>query len=229
MEITRTFMNTVIRLGTSALCRIEYLPLKQVPERGPLILASNHTGSLEVPLLFVHLQPRKMIGLAKIETWDSRFMGWLFDLWDAIPIRRGEVDLEAVRRCLDVLKAGDMLAVAPEGTRNRTGRLLRAQPGIAMLALRSGVPILPIAHWGGENLSSNLKRLRRTDFHIRVGRPFVVHAGGEKVTAEVRQAIADEIMLQIASLLPDEYHGEYAGWKGRSPQYLKFDIAQGQV
>ena len=229
MPIARTFMNTVIRVGTSALCRIEYLPLKQVPERGPLILVSNHIGSLEVPLLFVHLQPRKMIGLAKIETWDSRFMGWLFDLWEAIPIRRGEADLEAVRRCLEVLRAGDMLAVAPEGTRSRDGRLLRAQPGIAMLALRSGAPILPLVHWGGEKFSSNLKRLKRTDFHIRVGRPFVVHVEGEKVTGEVRQAIADEIMAQVAALMPEEYRGEYAGWRGRAPQYLRFDIAGGQV
>jgi len=229
MQIARTVMNTVIRMGTSALCRIEYLPLKDVPQCGPLILVSNHIGSLEVPLLFVHLQPRRMIGLAKIETWDSRFMGWLFDLWEAIPVHRGEADLEAVRRCLDVLKAGDMLAVTPEGTRSRSGRLLRAQPGIALLALRSGVPILPIAHWGGENFSSNLKHLRRTDFHVRVGKPFVVYAGGQKVTARVRQAIADEIMGQIAALLPEEYHGEYAGWKGKPPQYLKFEGASGQA
>lgn len=222
MAVVRTLMNTLIRTGTSVLCRIERHPLAQIPQRGPLILVANHVGSIEVPLLFVHLQPRRLVGLAKIETWDSRLMGWLFDLWEAIPIRRGEADVEAIRRCLAVLEAGDILAVAPEGTRSRTGRLLRAQPGIAMLALRSGAPILPIGHWGGERFTSNLKRLRRTHFHVRVGRPFVIQTNGEKVTAEVRQAIADEIMCQIAALLPEEYRGAYADRVDRPPRYLKF-------
>lgn len=217
----RWFMNTVIRLGTGLLCRIDKRDFDKIPARGPLILATNHIGSLEVPLLFVHLQPRKMIGLAKIETWDRKFMGWLFDLWDAIPVRRGEADLEAVRRCLDVLKAGDMLAIAPEGTRSYHGRLLRAQPGVVMIALRAGVPILPIAHWGGENFKANLKKLKRTDFHVRVGRPFTLDARGGKVTGELRQEMADEIMGQIAALMPGEYHGEYAGKAGKD-QYLEW-------
>lgn len=222
MAVARTIMNAIIRAGTSVLCRIERNPLEQIPRRGPLILVANHVGSIEVPLLFVHLQPRRLIGLAKIETWDSRLMGWLFDLWEAIPIRRGEPDVEAIRRCLAVLEAGDILAVAPEGTRSRSGRLLRAQPGIAMLALRSGAPILPIGHWGGERFASNLKRLRRTHFYVRVGRPFVIQTNGEKVTAEVRQAIADEIMAQIAALLPEEYRGAYADQVDQPPRFLKF-------
>src|SRR5512136_2756774 len=117
-----------IRLGTNILCRIEGSELAMVPMGGPLILAINHINSLEVPLLFAYLQPRRLIGLAKIETWDSKFMGWLFDLWNAIPVRRGEVDLEAIRRCLAALETGDILAVAPEGTRSRRGKLLRGQP-----------------------------------------------------------------------------------------------------
>jgi 1-acyl-sn-glycerol-3-phosphate acyltransferase len=91
--LSRWFMNTIIRLGTDLLCWIDKRDFHKVPPRGPLILVTNHIGSLEVPLLFVHLQPRKIKGLAKIETWDSKFMGWLFDLWEAIPVRRGEADL----------------------------------------------------------------------------------------------------------------------------------------
>lgn len=217
----RWFMDNVIRWGTDVICRIEKQDFSKVPMTGPMILVTNHIGSLEVPLLFVHLQPRKMIGLAKIETWDKKFMGWLFDLWEAIPVRRGEADLDAMRRCLDVLKAGNMLAIAPEGTRSYHGRLLRGQPGTAMLALRSGAPILPIAHWGGEDFGSNIKKLKRTSFHVRVGRPFVVETNGEKVTGELRQEIADEIMCQIAALMPEAYHGEYAG-RLSSPKYLRF-------
>lgn len=219
--ISRWFMNSVIRLGTIILCRIDKPDLQKVPLQGPLILVTNHIGSLEIPLLFVHLQPRKMIGLAKIETWDNKFMGWLFDLWDAIPVCRGEADLDAIRACLGVLKEGDILAIAPEGTRSYHGRLLRGQPGIALIALRAGAPILPMAHWGGEDFSANLKKLKRTDFHVRVGKPFTLDAKDEKVNGEVRQAMADEIMAQIALLLPEKYRGEYAGFKS-PPEYLSF-------
>lgn len=213
----------LIRAGTRVLCRIERLPLAQVPLDGPLILVSNHIGSLEVPLLYAHLQPRKMIGLAKIETWDSSFMGWLFDLFEAIPVRRGEADLEAVRRCLDVLKAGDILAVAPEGTRSGHGRLLRGQPGVALIALRSGASILPLAHWGGEDFGGNLKRLKRTAFHIRVGKPFRLDAGDGKVDGETRQAMADEIMGQLAALVPEAYRGEYARAVDETPKFIRFE------
>ncbi len=220
-SLARWFMNVLIRLGTNILCRIDKRDFPKVPARGPLILVSNHIGSLEVPLLFVHIQPRKMTGLAKIETWDNKFLGWLFDLWDAIPVRRGEADLEAVRRCLEVLKAGDILALAPEGTRSYHGRLLRAQPGVVMIALHAGATILPMAHWGGEAFETNLKKLKRTDFHVRVGRPFTLNPHREKVNGELRQAMADEIMGQIAALMPEEYHGEYTGKVGTS-QYLEW-------
>ena len=220
-SISRWFMKTIIRLGTDILCRIDKRDFPKVPAHGPLILVTNHIGSLEVPLLFVHLQPRRMIGLAKIETWNNKFMGWLFDLWDAIPVRRGEADLDAIRACLDVLKAGNILAIAPEGTRSYTGHLLHAQPGIVFIALRTGAPILPMAHWGGEDFGANLKKLKRTDFHVRVGQPFTLDAKGERVNGEMRQAMADEIMCQIAALMPEEYHGEYADCKS-PPRYLRF-------
>jgi 1-acyl-sn-glycerol-3-phosphate acyltransferase len=212
----------VIKIGTSISCRIEKFDLEKVPLEGAMILAANHIGSLEVPLLLAYLQPRRMISLAKIETWNNRFMGWLFDLWEAIPIRRGDVDLTAVRLCLTGLSEGKMLFIAPEGTRSRDGKLLRGQPGIVMIALRAGVPILPIVHWGGENYLRNLKSFKRTDFHIRVGKAFTLEAKGEKVNGKLRQEMADEIMGQIAILMPVEYRGQYANYDQPSEKYLHF-------
>jgi 1-acyl-sn-glycerol-3-phosphate acyltransferase len=83
-------------------------------------------------------------------------------------------------------------------------------PGAVIVALHSGAPILPIAHWGGENFMKNFKRLKRTDFHIRVGEPFKLINVGKKVSAEVRQQIVDEMMYRLAKLLPEEYRGEYS-------------------
>ncbi|NCP16078.1 1-acyl-sn-glycerol-3-phosphate acyltransferase [bacterium] len=210
-------------MGTRIICRIDMASLAQVPARGPLILVTNHIGSLEVPLLFAHLQPRPVTGFAKIETWDDPFMGWLFDLWGAIPIRRGEADVDALRKGFTALEQGCILAVAPEGTRSRHGRLLRARPGVAMIALRSGVMLLPLAHWGGENFSGNLKRLKRTDFHVKVGQPFRLQVE-EKVTRQVRQQVADEIMFQIAALMPEAYRGEYVMMDKSTAKYLRFAV-----
>jgi 1-acyl-sn-glycerol-3-phosphate acyltransferase len=215
------FLCWLVRVGTRLICRIDLVSLAKIPRRGPLILVTNHIGSLEVPLLFAHLQPRPVTGFAKIETWDNPIMGWLFDLWGAIPIRRGEADMDALRKGFAALEQGYILAVAPEGTRSRHGRLLRAHPGVTMIALRSGATILPIAHWGAENFGQNIKRLKRTDFHVKVGQPFRLQVEG-KVTRKVRQQVADDIMFQIAALMPEEYQGEYHEKGNISLKYLQF-------
>ena len=222
MNALQSFVSGMIRVGTSLSCRIDAPDLKRVPYHGPLILAVNHINSLEVPLLVAQLSPRRVIGLAKIETWDNGFMGWLFDLFEAIPIRRGEVDLEAIRCCLTTLSGGDILAVAPEGKRSYDGKLLNGLPGVVLIALHSGAPILPVAHWGGEAFPQNIKLLKRTDFHIRVGKPFTLEAKGEKVIGKNRQTMADEIMYQIAVLMPGEYRGKYGECDPPPQKYLHF-------
>lgn len=214
------FVNSVVKIGTDIMCRIDAPNLEKVPEHGPLIAYSNHIGQIEVPLMFSHLQPRLLTGLAKVETWDSWFLRWIFNLWDAIPIRRGEADIEAMRKSLEALKKGYILAIAPEGTRNKTGVLIKAQPGVVTLALRSGTPLLPIAHWGGEDFSNNIKRLKRTDFHVRVGEPFKLDPHGERVTREVRQQMVDEMMYRLAALLPEHYRGAYAKMEKATGKYL---------
>lgn len=204
------FTRFIVKLGTEILCRIDAPNLDDIPHKGPLIVISNHTGQLEVPVFFGQLANRPITGWAKVESWDNAFLRWLFDVWGLIPVRRGEADTSALRQALQALERGYLFGIAPEGTRNKTGRLKRAHPGAVMLAVHSGAPILPVAHWGGENFLRNLSRLRRTDFHIRVGKPFKLELDGVKMTREVRQQIADEMMLRIAELLPPEYHGEYA-------------------
>ncbi len=203
------FIAWLVKVGTSILCRIDAPDLNKMPARGPLIVVANHTGQLEVAVFFGQLQPRPMTGWAKIESWDNAFLHWLFNLWGMIPVRRGEGDTSALRKALKALEDGYIFGIAPEGTRNKTGRLIRAHPGAVLLALHSRATILPVAHWGGEHFLKNLARFRRTDFHIRVGEPFCLKLEGVKVTREVRQQIADEMMGRIAKLMPAEYRGAY--------------------
>lgn len=220
--LTEQVTNRVVRWFTSALCRVDADQLARVPTRGPLIIVTNHINFLEAPVIYTRLTPRPVTGFAKTETWDSAFLGWLFDVWGIIPIRRGEADKTALKRGVQALKDGYILTIAPEGTRNKDGRLLRGYPGIAMVALLSGAPLLPIAHYGHENYRQDLRRLRRSNFHARVGYPFTLTTRGEKTTGEVRQHMTDEIMYQLAALLPPVYRGAYADFSKASTKYLVF-------
>jgi 1-acyl-sn-glycerol-3-phosphate acyltransferase len=211
------------KFGLEVMCRIDARELKKVPMTGPLIAYTNHTGMVEAPLMYTQLQPRKKItALAKVETWDNRFLNWVFTLWDIIPIHRGEADMVAMRKSLEALEKGYILGISPEGTRSREGKLLRAHGGIAMLALHSSAPLQPIAHWGGENYGRNVKRFKRTNFDIRVGRIFHLDPRGERVTKDVRQQMADEMMYQLARLLPESYRGEYSDLENATEKYLRF-------
>jgi 1-acyl-sn-glycerol-3-phosphate acyltransferase len=213
-------INFIIRVYTRITCRIDAPDLQKVPIQGPLIAISNHTGQIEVPLIFAHLQPRRLTGWAKIESWDNKFLNWVFTVWGMIPVRRGEADMHALKAAIRALENGYILGVAPEGTRNYNGILKRGLPGAVTLALHTGAPVIPIAHWGGENFMKNLKRFKRTDFHIRVGKPFRVDTGGTKVTGEIRQQIVDDMMYELAKLLPEEYRGVYSDLGKATGKYI---------
>jgi len=222
MPLAYQLVTSTLRGLTGVLCRVNDTQLAKVPQRGPLILVINHVNFLEAPVVFPRLHPRPMTGFAKAETWDNPALRLLAELWDAIPLRRGEADVAALRQALAALKAGHIVIVAPEGTRSGDGRLQRGQPGVAFLALRSGAPLLPLVYYGGEHFWRNLPRLRRTDFHIVVGQPFHLQANRVTVDRRVRQQMADEIMYQIAALLPPPYRGVYSDLTTATDSYLRF-------
>jgi 1-acyl-sn-glycerol-3-phosphate acyltransferase len=215
------FVLFLIKLGTNLLCRIDAPNIEAFPKKGPLLVISNHTGQLEVAVYFGQLAPRPLTGWAKMEAWDNAFLNWLFNLWGLIPVRRGEADTSALRKAIKALDEGFIFGIAPEGTRNITGRLKRAHPGAVILATRSNAPIIPLVHWGGEDFLKNIARFKRTDFHIRFGKPFKLDLEGVKLTREIRQQIADEMMLRIAELMPSEYHGEYENFQTGEKRYTK--------
>lgn len=222
MTATERILNFFIKGILRAACRVDDSQLARIPDQGPLILVTNHVTFLEVPMLYTHIRPRPVTGFAKAESWDNPFFGWVFDVWGVIPLKRGEADISAMRSAKEKLRDGRIMAIAPEGTRSGHGRLLRAHPGVVLLAQWSGAPMLPVVHTGGEDLKRNLARLRRTDFKIIVGNPFHIDFGDVKVTSEKRQAIADEIMYQMAALLPEKYRGEYSDMSAASEKYLRF-------
>ena len=222
MTLAYRIVVPAVRRLVRILCRIHGDELERVPHEGPLIIVANHINFLEVPILYTHLTPRSVTGLAKIENWSHPFFAPLMKLGGAIPVRRGEADLSAFRASLAALAAGKMMAVAPEGTRSGHGRLQKAHAGAVLLALRSGAPLLPMVHHGGENFWRNLSRLRRTDFYVVVGNQFEVVTNGKKATGQVRKQMTDEIMYQLAALLPPAYRGVYSDLSAATEEYIRF-------
>jgi 1-acyl-sn-glycerol-3-phosphate acyltransferase len=222
MTATERIVNFIIKGILRLACRVDDSQLVRVPEHGPLIVVTNHVTFLEVPMLYTHMIPRRMTGFAKAESWDNPLIGWLFDVWRAIPLKRGEADVSAMRAATEVLKDGGIIGLAPEGTRSGHGRLLRAHPGVVLLAQWTNAPLIPVVHTGGEDFKRNLARLRRTDFKIIVGNPFHIHFDNIKKTSEIRHVIVDEIMYQLAALLPAKYRGVYADLSAATEKYLRF-------
>ncbi len=145
MRFVRWIVYVAIRTGLRIACRIDAPDIDTVPGRGPLLLYTNHTGAVEVPLIYILLYPRPLTGWGKVESWRRASLHWLFLLWEAVPVRRGDADMAALKQALALIRRGFIFALAPEGTRNRTGRMNQARPGLVMLAQLSGAPILPIA------------------------------------------------------------------------------------
>src|SRR4030042_2525273 len=101
MSLTYSIVTYSIKSLTRILCKVDDHELIKVPDQGPLIIASNHINFMEVPLLYTHLQPRNVTGFAKAETWKNPVMGYLFNMWEAIPLRRGQADSRAFRAALN--------------------------------------------------------------------------------------------------------------------------------
>jgi len=222
VNLVHNTITGTIKVLTHAMCRVHGAQLARVPFHGPLIMVSNHVNFIEIPALYTHLQPRRIVGLARADSWDNPFKRVLFNTWGAIPLRRGEADLTGIRLALAALEEGHIIAIAPEGTRSHDGLLQLAHPGVVLLALHSGAPILPVVFYGAEQLGRNLKRLRRTDFHIIVGDPFQLDPRGTRVDKHVRRRMVDEIMYQLAALLPPAYRGVYGNLQAATEEYLRF-------
>jgi len=222
MRIDAIIVNYSIKNLLRFFCRINHQELEKIPGNGPLILVSNHINFIEVPLLYTHLQPRPVTGFAKAEGWSNPFLRYLAEMWGAIPIHRGEADISAIRSALRALKENKIVGLAPEGTRSGDGKLGRGRQGVVTLARQSGAPMLPLGFFGNEDYKENLKSFRKVNFNITVGNQFVLLQNSHNVNTYIRQQMTDEIMYQLAALLPPQYRGFYSNLSQATEEYLQF-------
>ncbi len=214
-------MNGFLRFVFQRVCRIHPADFKNVPVDGPLILVGNHINFLEVPVFLPHIDHPNVTGIAKRESWKNPLFNFLFKQWGIIPIDRGMVDREAFRLTEEALRDGKVVALSPEGTRSKDGKLLQGKPGVVAIAVRTGAPLLPIGFYGYENFWQNFKKFKKTEFNIVVGKPFKLNLNGNALSRDVRQDVTDEIMYKIAELLPEKYRGYYHFDHGIEYKYLE--------
>jgi 1-acyl-sn-glycerol-3-phosphate acyltransferase len=121
------------------------------------------------------------------------------------------VDRKALREALEALRGGSIFGLAPEGTRSRVGHLIEAKDGAAYLASRAGVPVFPAAVTNTDTVGANFLHLRRTHMEVHFGKPFALPELGHRAKGDELEAYTHLIMVHIANLLPERYHGFYAG------------------
>lgn len=202
------FLKWVITRLMNLLYRYRVTGSENVPRSGAVILAVNHLHLFD-PLASAPAVPRQVITLAAAKWEGNSIAGWFLRSAGSIFVRRGEVDRKALRACLEVLGKGEALAIAPEGTRSKTHSLQQAKPGIAYLATRLDVPIVPVSVWGVERLGE-WRRLRRPECRVVIGQPFRLPRTDGKPSTDDLQHYADLVMLRIAQALPPAYRGVYA-------------------
>ena len=209
MKLSERMINSLLRTFFRLFFRIDRSELAKVPQAGPLLMMVNHTSNLEGPMLYAFLQPRPLHALAKQELWEQKFMAYLMNMWKSIPVDRQNMGRSTMDACFKVLEDRHILAIAPEGTRSKDGNLQEGKGGVAFIAHKKDVPMIPVAVMGFPSLSKNIKRLRRTVITIKVGEVFEIVQKGGRIDADTRQALADEIMMRLAIMMPNEMRGHY--------------------
>lgn len=196
----------IIAILFHALARVTVAQVGLIPRDGPFILACNHLSLLDGPFVLAHT-PRPLHALAAVQYRRAPY-GWLLRLLGAVFVHRERLDREALKQCLSILAAGGVLAVAVEGTRSPTRTLAGGKNGVAWLASRAGVPIVPVALHGTERIASALGRLRRADLELRFGA--AIEPPGAPLTAAQLRDVTERLMHALADLLPSHYRGVYA-------------------
>jgi 1-acyl-sn-glycerol-3-phosphate acyltransferase len=209
-ETKRNVLRWLLRvIGLPLLARLDSVKgVENVPTKGSAIIMINHISFID-PFVVANPLPRNITALAKVEVYDYPVVGIIPKLLGVIPVKRDEVDRKAVQSCLEVLRAGEMILLAPEGTRGPT--LRQGLEGVAYLASRSGAPVVPVAIDGTDGFPALrfTRRWKQPGGCIQFGRPFRFHSDLKRAKAKTLRKMTDEAMYVLASMLPENRRGFY--------------------
>lgn len=210
-RVARRLLRPIFRGLFHVLSRVEITGREHVPESGAYLVATNHISLFEPPLVLAFWpEPLEAVGASEI--WERRGQSLLVRLYGGIPVQRGSIDREPLRTMVAVLKAGRPLLIMPEGGRSHKPGLRRAHAGIAYIADKVYIPIVPVGITGTtEDYFERAKRGERPQLEMSIGGPFYlpsIEGNGGNRREKLREN-ADLVMQHIASLLPKEYCGVY--------------------
>ena len=183
----------IARVLFSLVYRIEIEGKEHLPERGKAIVSPNHFSMMD-PIIIGAFLPRKVNFMAKEELFSNKLFALILNKLGVFPVKRGGADIGAIRTALRILNNGDIFCIFPEGTRSKTGEILKAKPGMAMIAIRARSPIIPIAIIGDYKLFSKVK--------IIIDKPiYLSDYYDKKVSTDEYRELSQEILNTIRGLM----------------------------
>ena len=220
----RGVFRSAIRAIAYGFNRLTVSGLEHIPASGPLIMMINHTSGLDPGLIMATTTKRYVIPMTKIENtyfFLGRAAVWW---WDCYTVRRGEIDRQALSTSIELLRDGQCILIAPEGTRQRQGGLARPKEGLAWIATKADAVVLPCAISGARGWNRKWLRLHRPEIHLRYGRPFRFRKEGtRRISRERLQEMTDEAMYQLSAALVDpDLRGVYSDLDKAGSNTLEF-------
>lgn len=221
----RRILHPILSAILSLLCKTEVSGLERIPSEGAVMMVSNHISIIDPVLYTLTIPNRYVIAMAKSESLENLIESLAVRIWGNFVVNRGEVDREALNNSIDLLKAGQALWIAAEGTRNPQG-MEEAKGGSAYIAYKADAMVIPCAICGAQGWGNKLKRFQRIPAKLFFGRPFrFVLPEGERLSREVRDVMIQEAMYQVALLIPEEFafqRGFYSDVEKATTKYLQF-------
>ena len=207
----RIFIRWLVRTLFNVFAKVDVSGYEHLPKDQSYVIATNHLGIVDAPIAFYALDRWDMY-IPVAEKWEKNpFLRWLGRYFNFIFIDRFNPDIKALRRIIALMEEGNILVIAPEGTRSRAGSLNEGRPGASYLATKLNRPIVPVALAGTEDkvFWGNVKHLRRNHVVVKAGPAFTLPPLPRGNHDEALKQYTDEIMCRIAALLPEKYHGVY--------------------
>jgi 1-acyl-sn-glycerol-3-phosphate acyltransferase len=200
------FVRNQLTLFCRTFWRTSVVGRRNIPRSGPFILAPVHRSNIDTPLVCA-VTRRRMRYMGKDSLWKKKPIGWVLSALGGFPVSRGTADREALRRCIEVLDAGEPLVLFPEGER-KSGEIV--QPlfdGVTYIAMKAGVPVVPVGIGGSERaMPKGKKYLRPSKCVVLVGEPITPPSTEGRASRSAVKDFSANLHGELQRLFDDAQH-----------------------